>query len=497
MITARVAAEALASFCKDDKVGIGISLDIFNALLNQQLRHVDAYAKKLISTYAFKSLSVVFSPGVDVAKVKTSLRNVSSTGGGGAHAGLSLDGFAVNLEVALDGKHVYSCRLEWTILLGRLAVEDGAVVVVVQDQKYEHKGIDRIWERDASLKSHFESTHGFTDDAWKDLRSHLDGAVIASAPTISSSVLRSIETPNLFSVFSGIIFEKQFDLALNNDLLLLAAPGKLDFTQCATARARGTTQVSVTATVDGKPADIDNPKASIRAHVADNSASRQYPEVGARAKETGPSGTGDLFLRLPLPLLTLNFDGAIKPAAQFGEKPRVLIFYVRYSGTLSPKKDIKIELTSERPLEFTIYAPTKVEGQVAAGINLACLSYEPAGVMYAGTIEPLEVVMQLTLCTDRMELTFVSRLGPTLCNDMAFQSSPRPPFPLDLIANLVIALILKLVVQSKADTVLSTTRIPLGNLRLLEGLGKIRPELATSKDSHRGATIGVKVDYVK
>lgn len=504
MTTAQDAHTELAAHCGSD-CGIAVSLNIFDKLLKEQITRVNDFVKSIKSTQTFKRLAVSFDTVIDSTKLLTRFDRVVDPGGTSSYGIFVIDGFRCVVSGKLDGDTVCRLEIEWSTLVGRLSMADGHLSLSLEQEIHDVVKFEKLWESDILLKEKFDKKHSFNDTVWKDLALHMYSAGGFSAPSIASSIMQSIEVPDLFATFSGLVFSAIPRLEVKPDLLLLAVPAKIDIDQCAVARAKGGTKAVVTAKANGKtipigkraydPANTPPHSIEVTADIDESSPNLRYPPIGKLPIDTGASGEGHLFFYTPVTLFEHSFDGVIKPSIELRDKKQFGPFYFRYGMNAAPKGRIAISLASIKPLEFVLSLPLDVRGEAGAGIKIGSIVFEALGATFRGEVDPLDIGFKITLCVDRGELVFISKINTIKAQPFTFAHFPPIGFPLDQIVDVILGHVTKVIVESKSDTILSATRVPIANLRMFESVGTLLPEMASAADAVGNATTGLKFKF--
>jgi hypothetical protein len=240
--------------------------------------------------------------------------------------------------------------------------------------------------------------------------------------------------------------------------------------------------------------EIDGERTKEISFVPDKrSPNLQYEEE----KHEGPERTrlADVFVHLPRKIVAKRFDNVVKPGAGFADSGRVGPIRWHYESALLPQ-GVTVTMTSLWPLEFRVDLPATALGSAGAGIKIGCVYWEAAGFAFDGEVSPLEVYFKMGLDSANGELYFQSRLGNVVAHDFQFHHWPNIKFPLDQIADFVLARVAELLMSSKSGDLLSVTRFSFVEYKLVSQFGSMLNVMA-AEESASGQAVSIGVTFQK
>lgn len=499
----RVAHEELKKFCeKHSKLttnaGIGISIDIIEKLIKNQIEELTGRFASMQSNTLFKNISVFYTAIVDPninlrLDVETDPSNTQRY-----IPVLILENINLSLTGLMDGKPMAKIDIQFPGVVGGILLENRRITFRLLTEKHQIILFNKIWESDSSIKKHFETKYGFNSDTWSELEMHFRAISIFSATDIAASFLDSIVLPDLYKVFVGIIFEDDaiLQVGASGRLLMLTATSKLNFAQCPKYNSSGDTNTITTTTTETKTSgDTEYTKwPTVETEIDPTSRSLQY-EHENEIEGMERISTSDLFLFTPAKLLQFNFS-VVKPSITASDSGRKGPIYWRYSVT-NALKSISLNLNRLWPLEFKLDLPSEVTGQAGAGVKIGCIRYEAIGAMFDGIIEPFEVFFFIYFDWKRKEIVFESKLGKVKAKNFSFRTFPRMDFPLSEILDFILARVAEFIIKDKSNDMLNVTRISIANFGILQDVGLLRNVMSGYSDKMSGGsgddvTIGVE-----
>jgi hypothetical protein len=149
-------------------------------------------------------------------------------------------------------------------------------------------------------------------------------------------------------------------------------------------------------------------------------------------------------------------------------------------------------MTALWPLEFRLDIPSGGVGVAGAGVKLGCVYYEAAGFAFNGTINPLEIFVKIGLDIRRKEIYFESRFGDVYAHDFQFHHWPQIRFPLDQVADFMLARVTEMLITGQTGRLLNATRFSLTDFGLFRGFGRMVSRMAVEQSRAKtSVTVGV------
>lgn len=333
----------------------------------------------------------------------------------------------------------------------------------------------------------------FTQDLKDDWKVNDRAVTIIAKDTIGPKLLEAVQLPDVLKMIVGFQFVGPITVGGAKDLVMFAGPAS--WVETCPRRPAGSNDIKVA----GVPhiADDASP-ARLTAIVPEVQPTRPPVVIGPPdspeypPKEVPSIKSADLFVHLPKKFVENRFDGVTKPGAGYADSGYVGPIYWHYETALLAQ-GLTLSLTNLWPLEFLLEIPCKALGGCGAGIKIGCIYYEAAGVTYNGEISPFEIYFALGQDVNAGELYFQSKLGSVVGHDFNFHHWPLVgEFPVDQIADFILAQVAQAVATSKSSEILNVTRFTLVDLGLVAAFGQMRNGMAGAKSaSGESVTIGI------
>jgi hypothetical protein len=235
-----------------------------------------------------------------------------------------------------------------------------------------------------------------------------------------------------------------------------------------------------------KGADGQLDETGVDGEMNPNDPNGRYP----RGPERPRLPDADVFVHLPKVFVEKRFDGVTKPAAGFNDDGHFGPIYWHYESAIIVQPPLRLSLTGLWPLEFKIELPSKGVGVAGAGVKIGCVYFEATGLAFNGDIDPLEIFFRIGQDTGRGELFFESRFGAVSAHGFQFHHWPVSKFPIDQIADFILARVTEMLLAAKVGEILDVTRFSLVDYSLLRGFGKMLTGMA-AETSPAAVTVGV------
>ena len=490
------AHEHLKAFGKKD-AAIGISIVLIQRLIELQIDRLNRYFSRVRSNQDFKQLKVEFSALFDTLNTTVRFKNyLNESDENEFFPTLEIENLVINVEGYVDSKKVVQIQTTYNQITGIVMIKNEKLAISLFNEEHEETDFIKIWKDDDVIKDYFEHTYGFDDETWNELTIHFKATSIFSGGPIAEGFIDSLELPNIFKIFVGIIFgdNKKISSNITGELLMVTADTSLNFNTCPVYNSKGSTKVTSFASADGKKYKIGEvPKEAseifVSSKVDDISESTEYPPGTENNYEN--TSEAHVFLFTPLELLRFNFE-EVRPAINKSESGYFGPIHWRYSVTAALKR-MNLSLENIWPIEFKLSLPNDVTGQAGAGIKIGCIRYEAFGAMFDGEIDPFDINFKIHLDWARKQIVFVSKISSVNAKNFRFRTFPRADFPLSEILDLILALATEYVIEDEAESMLNVTRIPIAKLDLLEKVAELMPNtLGGVTDTAGNATMGVK-----
>ena len=489
----------LSSF-SEKNAGIGISIELVKRLIDVQIARLNSYYSNINANQDFQSINVSFS-GVFVTnqRIVKFEDYVNPNEPSEFFPTLNIENIQIKIFGYLDKKKVVEILVDYSSIVGIIQLINKRLKISLFNENHQETDFIKLWETDQSLKEYFEDNYNFVEETWNQLTIHFKATSIFSGRDIAEAFVDSLDIPDIFKVFNGIKFGEDGKIGADStgELLMFTADSSLNFSNCPTYNPSGQTQIkSIVKDNDGNKYTIgelqgDKSDVVVETEIDPDSPSMDYPVGNGDDDGTERLRTGDVFLFTPIDLLRINFD-VVKPSINASDSGRFGPIYWRYSVTAAVQK-IALKLIRKWPMEFRLSVPTLVFGQAGAGVKIGCIRYEALGAMFDGEVNPLDINFKIYLDWSRMQIVFVSKIESVKGKNFRFRSFPRLRFPISEIIDFILGEASKYVVEQQADKVLTVTRIPIANLKILEKVASIIPRaLAGETDSDGNVTMGVK-----
>ena len=488
--------KALQEFCSDNNAGIGISEELFLHLLRTHIQR-SVHLKGLPSNQKFAGFEVTFDVELKTPNIALDLHPHD-----GKSPLVSVNKFTAKLAATIDSKQICEIGIEFSELKAHLLLMNRKLKLKLINHNATETDFIKGWEKDQTVKSHFENNHKFEDKTWERLTHHFKAISIISTYEIAETFFDAIVFPDFFAIFRGITFGDNGHLEVNKEndkendkenLVMFSASSALNFDPCPVDPVDGAIRLDASMSDGGKIKVIVNKDSPARFYRSDN---HRGSEFNSERNSEFKLEDGHVFLYTPIQLLSTNFDGVVKPAVRISNSDSWGPFYYRWEITPGLKDQFSVSLDKEWPITFKIKAPLEVSGQAGAGIKIASVRHEAIGMMFDGKVDPFEIGFRIMLDWPRREILFESKVEDILAHDFHFTTSPLD-FPLDKIFDVILTEVAKTIVNMQAGKILKATRIPIANLQLLEEVakpfnGRVEKGLVGYSDRNDNVTIGVK-----
>ncbi|MBB6329626.1 hypothetical protein HNP24_000576 [Chryseobacterium sediminis] len=490
------AHQSLLAF-SGQNAGIGISIELIERLINEQLQRLSGHFSQLESNQRFKNaLKVTFTGDFDTTGLKFKFVNVFNPSDANEFfPQVQVGGLKLKIKGFLEQKQVVEIEVDYSEINGIIQLIDKHIKIALFNEVHNETNFIKIWENDVVLKQFFENApYNFVLDDWNQLVVYFKATSLFSGRDIAEAFIDSLRLPDIFKTFIGIKFGENAKLGADHsgNLLMFTADSSINFNNCPTFNATGRTQVNSVSKVK----NIDNvytignaPKNSnliVETTIDQSSQTLHYP-VEDNIEKTE---TGDIFLFTPINLLRVNFD-VVKPSVTASDSGSFGPVYWHYSLTAAVKS-LNLELSSSWPIEFKLSLPTEVTGQAGAGIKIGCIRYEALGAMFDGQVDPFDISFKIYLDWGSKQIVFISKIEEIKGHDFNFRTFPDLSFPISNIVDSILAKASENVITEQAGKILNVTRIPIANLDLINRFATLDNTLAGASDGLGNVTMGVK-----
>ncbi|WP_170326728.1 hypothetical protein [Ruegeria arenilitoris] len=483
----------LENFCNED-AGIGISIDIIERILREQVSSSSTAFQNMPSNETFKGYDVAFDANVDLSTVQLNFTQVNG------RAALKISNFEITFAMKIDTHAVANVRISYSEVIGLFDFVDRKITITPLSDKHTPSALDYIWETDANLKDMFEaSPYSFDEDDWDDLKIFIRAAILNAASPMARSVIEALELPDFLEIFVGVVFGNDSRFEVESGLLMFSASSALNFDNCPSYKPSGGGGARARSTFDGDEVTSlssdqsqklgEDPSAlSVGGSLDDNYPDYQWPVP----LPDNPLDIGHVFLFTPVNLLQVNFDGALKPAVNTNDRRRHGPFFTHYSLTAALDGPLKLDLVSLWPIVFQLRTSLFTAGQAGAGIKIGSIWYEAIGARFTGGVD-LGVEFSISYDPRRRDIVFVSRVYEANAYNFSFASTL--PWPLSSVANWILEKVVEKLLPTLARRAVSVSRIPIAELGLLAEVADLLPGLTGHSDAGTGnATFGVALD---
>jgi len=488
------AHRSLESFCGDN-AGIGISIDIIERILRQQVSNSSALFQDMPSTEDFNGFKLTFDASVDFSLVRLEFQEVNG------RAALNIGDFLISFTMKVDSHAIAKVEITYGEVIGLFDFVDRRISITPLSDQHASGTPDYMWETDSALKAMFEAPpYLFKQNYWDELKLFIRAAILNAASPMARSVVEALDLPDFLEIFVGVTFGNDSEFKVETCLLMFTASSTLNFGNCpahkpsggggANARSKfDGGDVTTLSVEEGRRLSEKPDLLRVEGELGDDHPDRSWP---VPLPDT-PTETGHIFLFTPVNLLRVNFDGALKPAVNTNDRRRHGPFFTHYSLTAALNGPLTLDRVTSWPIVFQLCTSLFTAGQAGAGIKIGSIWYEAIGARFTGRVD-LGVQFSISYDPRRRDIVFVSRVNKANAYDFVFQNSL--PWPLSSVANWILERVVEKLIPTLARRAVSSTRIPIAELGLLADVADLLPGLTGYSDTGTGnATFGVALDF--
>ncbi len=489
MAKASAAHEFLKEFAFDlnlgkENAGIAISIELMRRLVQISFAEISSQAAELFSTTQFKvdgrNYDLSFDVALDTSNVHVAFDKIISAGLNAVvpvirsqNIGTALSVF-IHPDTGAPRIPVARILIDFTEIATALILDKLAITLSLLENRQTGR-VEKSWESDAALETRLRDDLGFSDDTFIELSELMSAIRLITPDEIAAAYIDSLNLPDVFALFPGVIFEGQARTSAEGDFLLFTADTRLNFEQCPIAPTSGIVTTEPNPGKDG-------------VFVPDGSPSKEFPKDSAGKDFSGElTRDGHVFLFAPKKLFEVNFEGIARPAVGFSDSGRKGIFRWGYSLSLMLEKFV-LSITG-KPLEFLISMKLNGLGFGDAGVKIGSVYWRAVGIAFRGDIDPIDILFRIALDFHRKEVVLISSIARAEAKNFNFMVGA--PFPLDKIAEFVLEKAAEKAIKDQAGRILTTTRIPIGRWLPLETVATLANVLAFHEDKEKDSvTIG-------
>lgn len=467
----------LEAFCQRQP-GVAIGADIFANLVTKAIDQSNSRSITFGTTSEFAGMKVAFKGAIDPTKMTVVLGKKPALLGDAPAPEVHLHDVGFDIHVFLGSTLMSEHRIDYGEITGGTVgnvdkfVIKGERSIGAWSPPTEHwRGMNNL--PDGSV---------FTGDLKQEWEIQEKAVQLIAKDLLGPALLESIELPNVIRMLPGISFIGPVRIGGETDLIMFSGPAEWKI-GCPRGRAALLPPVSnVAKNVNGLLEE-----GGVGGTMDDDDPNAVY---SMEPENIDKIMSADVFVHLPEEFVNHRFDGVTKPAAGFNDDGHIGPIYWHYESAIIVQT-LLISLVSVWPLEFKIEVPSKGVGVAGAGVKIGCVYWEAAGAAFNGEIDPLEILFRINLDTKRSELYFESRFGNVKAHDFQFHHWPaKLDFPLDEVADFVLARVVEILINGKVGELLNVTRFSLVDFSLVRGFGPMKPVMA-AKSSPGAATVGV------
>lgn len=298
--------------------------------------------------------------------------------------------------------------------------------------------------------------------------------VLIAIRMIRDSVIRTFSIPDVMAAFSGFEIGANSLLMARDGYLIVKADATPILGRCPNINARGETRVVATPAGDG----------SVRADVT-----HKPTEIGRSVTSddiaNGNSQAMDVYGFFPKKILEKSFEhNGLVPSATFQNRGSVGPIWWQYSCTGAIQR-FTLSIDAIVPPRLVLDVPLEVTGQASAGVEILCVKYEAANVVWRGEVDPLDVIFEVSMDVHNGSVGLMTKFGEIDAKNFNFLTNPRK-FPISEVADFVLARAAEVIIKNHADSLLNITRINLVDFSVLDnftGFRKTVSQHATKGDS--------------
>jgi hypothetical protein len=498
------AHKVMESVCEGN-AGVAIGADIFTFLVKRAVDTANTVKQvEYPSGTDFEKLPITFTGQIDAANIGVALKAGPTTDPLKAPVLVELSNIGFAVSIYLGGVLMSEHSLDCSMVSGSVAIEDDKIIPKLGQSKANWKTPVLHWEAMTTLPD----GRPFPDDLKKEWM-RVEGAVSWTAEkSLPGEFFTAVEIPNVIKMFTSVNFIGPIKITGADDLIVLSGPSEWVF-GCPTKAANRNLsfdQPSFETDKDGRTSSVG---IGLRAGGADSTYDHpteiEYDDL-PKVEDKPPTGGNelndsdneaisfaDVFVHVPKVLVEKRFDGIVKPTAGFVDEGKVGPIRWHYEAAAAMKNNLKLTMTSLWPLEFMLEIPLKAFGVAGAGIKIGCVYYEAVGAAFDGDVDPFELFFKLRLDFQRAELVFESRFGQVKAKNFQFHHWPNKlDFPMDAVADFVLARVAEFFISSKSRELISVSRFALIEYEVVRGFGPMVNAIAARQSAARDAvTVGV------
>ncbi len=460
-----LAHQELAAFCsnsggKASNPGIALGVELFQYLVQKAITDAgDVGNVKFPTNSSFANLAVSFSGTADGTALQTRLEAGAAAPPNYPPPKITFQDLRIEVSIFLAGERMSVNALAYSDIVCGVALINGDIRLHGGRAQGEWTAVTEDWQ----AMTHLPDGAEFTDELKDEWRVQEAAFKIIAKDTLFATILESVDIPNILDMFTSVEFIGPVSVGGSTDLIMFSGPADwvIDCPRQPVPAGGG---------YDRKPDGVTVPAENHPWNAWDDD-----PPIE-------PTASGDLFVHLPKPFIEKRFDGVVKPAATAADSGHFGPISWDWVATISVETFTATMVQPWPPL-MLISAPSIASGVAGAGVKIGCIYVNVAGVAFKGKINPLEIYFQLGVDPINAEIYFKSRLGRVQGHDFEFIHSPALGFPIDQIADKLLAEATKELMRSQAGKILKVSRFSLVNFHQVRGFGAMRPLLA----AHQGA----------
>ena len=485
MTDIRYAHKVLESVC-DGQVGIAIGTEIFEFLVNKAINLYNSYNHiEYPSGTNFQGLPISFKGKVASGGLSTKLTMMPAANPRDAMPVIEINNVAIEIETFLDGTLMSENTLTCATLSGGISQINGTLQLHLNSDISSWTASSDHWSGMVTLPDGQQFTQAMKDDWAVNERAVL----WVAKNTLATVVFEAVDIPNVIDMITAVQFTGPIQISGADDLIVFSGPSEWKF-GCSSLEAPKHLAVAVKENF----VEVDGKRTTEISFLPDKHAPDLHYQANEH-EEPEQTQSADVFVHLPRKIVEKRFDNVVKPGAGFADSGRVGPIRWHYESALLPQ-GVTVTMTSLWPLEFRVDLPATALGSAGAGIKVGCVYWEAAGFAFDGEVSPLEVYFKLGLDSANGELYFQSRLGNVVAHDFQFHHWPDIKFPLNQIADFVLARVAEFLMSSKSGELLSATRFSFVEYKLVSQFGRMLNTMASEESANKEA-VSVGVTFKK
>lgn len=467
----------LELFCNNNP-GVAIGSEIFTYFVKKAIDTANSRPLTLPTTTSFHGLALEFNGKIDPGSMVVTLDKRPAPVGEAPLPEVTVQEVIFEINIMLAATRMSTHKIRYRRIVGGITVSANKIVINGEQSDGEWLEADAPWRQ----MQHLPDGTTFTDKLKAEWEVQEKAVELIAKDLLGPTLLQSVELPNVIKMLTSIDFVGPVRVGGEKDLIMFSGPATWEI-GCSRQPAHiGANSVQLTTPLNSAGGLAED---GVSGELDPNDPNGRYP----RERDTPHLSNADVFVHLPKTFVEKRFDGVAKPATGFNDDGRLGPIYWHYESAIVVQ-GVKLSMTSLWPLEFKLELPSIGTGVAGAGVKIGCIYYEAMGLAFNGRIDPLEIFFRVGQDTHTSELFFESRYGRVKAHGFQFHHWPNIKFPMDQVADFILARVVEMLISAKAGDVLNVSRFTLIDYAMLRGFGRMLNGMAAQKSS-TAVTVGV------